>query len=578
MSVLLQCHRLSHSAGTKTLFSNIDLTINTRDRIGLVGHNGCGKSTLLSLLNGSQVADDGEMSRSNQLILETVEQFVDESLLDSTLFGALISKLPVEQQVVEKYRAEKLLIQLGFEPGEFSYLVADLSGGQQNRLMFARAVINQPNLILFDEPTNHLDLKTLLYFERFLGALDAAYLLISHDRQFLDAVTTRTVFLRDQRVYNFSMPYSAARQQLVQDDIAAEASRKVEEKKIDELRASAKRLALWGKIYDNKKLARKAKTMERRVDKLEDNKTFVTRGSGLSLSLDVARAKAKQMLRLENCVIYPPGRESSAPSEEPQQGLFHIDELLIRPGERVALLGHNGVGKSTLIRFAIAEYTDNRELSVVRFNPQCKIGYYDQELELLNPQRGLTETLRDNCPGSENEYKTALIRAGFPYRDLDKKVALLSGGEKARLMFLIIKLNQPNFLILDEPTNHIDIEGKEELEQQILDSEATVLITSHDRRFVDIIADRYLWIHDGELTEINDPETFYSADLAEPDPIACDDSLGIEVVETDEEKILQRIVELETLLQADMQRKTRFQKPKLQAAWQEELRLLNQKL
>lgn len=571
MVALLQCHRLSHAAGTKTLFHNLDLTINTDDRIGMVGHNGSGKSTLISILNGSQQADEGDISRNSSLQLETVEQFMDPVLNEHTLLEALIDKLPEEEKTVSQYKADQLLAQLGFSVTEHDFLVKNLSGGQQNRLMFARAVINEPNVILFDEPTNHLDLKTLVLFEHYLQDMRAAFLIISHDREFLDAVTTRTVFLRDERLYSFDLPYSEAKDALDEQDYAARAAREVEEKNIKRLEASAKRIATWGKVYDNEKLARKAKSMEKRIAKLEDEKTFVTRGSGLNLTIDVGSAQANRMLHIEHQDIRAPVTANT---------LFHIEDLMIRPGERVALLGHNGAGKTTLINLIMDKYEHHKDSDVVKFNPQCQIGYYDQELELLDPVKSITATLHDRCGGADNAIKSALIKAGFPYRDLDKKVAVLSGGEKARLMFLIIKLNQPNFLILDEPTNHIDIQGKEELEQQILDTNATVLITSHDRRFVDNIADRFVLIHDGRLQEIYDPIEFYEMDFVpfHFDGNDSEDTSSASVAAINDENILARIVELEKLLEADLARKPKFQKPKLQAEWRSEIDELNKLL
>jgi len=567
MSVLLQCHRLVHSMGTKPLFTDLDLIINTGDKVGLVGYNGSGKSTLLSILNGRLSPDDGEISRTSDLLLETVEQFIDPGLNERSLFEALCEKMPRDERDFSEYKAVMLLQQMGFNEAELQYKVSNLSGGEQNRLMFARAVINKPTLILFDEPTNHLDLQTLMVFEHFLGSLDVAYLLISHDRHFLDAVTDRTLFLRDHRIYNFNLPFTEARIRLHEQDAAARASRKVEEKKIRELRASAKRLAIWGKVYDNEKLSRKAKSMEKRVEKMEGAKTFVTRGSGLNLTLDVKRSRANRMLQIEKHLIMSPGN-----SPKP---LFYIEDLFIRPGDRVALMGHNGVGKTTLIKQIIQRFETDKAGDTVKFNPQCDIGYYDQELELLDPDRSMVQTLLDHC--SAGDYKAALIKAGFPYLDLDKKVAVLSGGEKARLMFLIIKLNQPNFLVLDEPTNHIDIQGKEDLESQILESNATILITSHDRRFVDIIADRYILIDKGGLREINDPQTFYDMDRT---IIATthDQSEGATEVLHNEEDILNRIVELETLLAEDKARKNKFQKAKMQAQWAREIEGLNARL
>lgn len=572
MQPLLQCLRITHAMGTKTIFEHLDLTINTGDRIGLVGHNGSGKSSLLSILGGDQQPDEGDVSRNRDLQLAVVEQFIAPSLKSSTLLDAVVMNLPVDAQLAERHRAESLLAQLGFDTREFDFSVGDLSGGQQNRLMFARALITEPNLILFDEPTNHLDMKTLVTFEQFLKQLRAAFLVISHDREFLDAVTNHTFILRDQRLYHFDLPCTDARQALAAQDEAAAAAREQEEKQIKRLEASAQRLATWGKVYDNEKLARKAKTMEKRIERMKDERTFVSRGSGLNLELEVAGSQVNRMLHIEQQTISAPDGNS----------LFHIEDMMIRPGDRVALLGHNGAGKTTLINQIMQRYRENSDNDVIRFNPQCDIGYYDQELVMLDDGLTLMETLRDQCGGADAALKGALIKAGFPYRDLDKKVAVLSGGERARIMFLIIRLNQPNFLILDEPTNHIDIEGKEDLEQQILESQATVLITSHDRRFVDNIAQRYLLIEGGKLTEINDPTSFYQSAMTSRKTSSghgqAQQAEKALTGENTEEAVLARILELEALLEADRNRKPKFQKPKLQEAWQAELDELNQQL
>lgn len=259
--------------------------------------------------------------------------------------------------------------------------------------------------------------------------------------------------------------------------------------------------------------------------------------------------------------------------------LFHIEDFFVRPGERVALLGRNGVGKTTLIKLILNQYAQGIDFSkLVKFNPQCRIGYYDQELQNLDPTLSLLQVLRNHCDRTEETYKSSLIQAGFPYQELDKKIAVLSGGEKARLMFLVIRLNEPNFLILDEPTNHIDLEGKEELEAEILQSAATVLITSHDRRFVDNICNRFLLIEAGKLREIQDPEEFYrSTSTASTQPLATPDQPSLILPEA-EEDILQQIIELETLLEADLQRKPRHQKPDLQSRWRRQIKKLNEKL
>lgn len=569
---LLQCHNIGHSVGTKRLFRELTFTINESSKTGLVGHNGAGKSTLLAILANTLDADEGDISRSQQLQLETVEQFLPPELQQQKLLDCLLDKIPVEDRDFSVYKAEKLLDTMGFSLAERDYLVGDLSGGQQNRLMFARAVLNEPNLILFDEPTNHLDMKTLVFFEEYLKSMASSFVIISHDRAFLDAVTDTTIFLRDERLYEFSLPYSKAKTALEAQDIAAAERLKQEEKTIKQLSESAKRLALWGKVYDNEKLAAKAKTMEKRIEKLEEQKTFVSRGSGLSLTLDVSTSKANRALQVEDHEVHSPDG----------QVLFYIEDFYMKPGDRVALLGHNGAGKTSFINELRHSYSDGIRQSI-RFNPQCEMGYYDQEIERLDPGHSMVESLRANCQkGTEADFKAGLIRAGFPYADMDKSVAVLSGGEKARLMFLIIRLNRPNYLILDEPTNHIDIQGKEELEAQILESEATVLITSHDRRFVDTIADRYVVIEDGKLIEVNSPEAFYrqalqtKADSRDKNTSQNQTKQSLEG-QTDDD-LLTRLVELEEKLAADLKRKAKFQKPQLQASWREEISELQRRL
>ena len=572
MTTLIQGHRISHAMGTKQLFNHLDISINSKDRIGLVGHNGSGKSTLLSILNGGETPDEGDLSYNSTLKLETVEQFIDDSLLPLTLVDALGIKLAEDERAYSEYKLPKLLHELGFTEDEHEFCVNDLSGGQQNRLMFARALINEPNLILFDEPTNHLDLATLVQFENLLNSLDIAFLLISHDRQFLDSVTNKTIFLRDQRSYSFALPYSRAKSKLDKQDEAAALRLKEEEKDIKSLKASAKRLAEWGKVYDNEKLARKAKTMGKRIEKLEEAKTFVTKGSALNLTLDVSLSHANRMLQLEN-------RSIKSPGDQPTD-LFFIEDFFIRPGDRVALLGHNGVGKTTLIKLITDTFDADPQSELVKFNPQCDLGYYDQELEILDPAWSLVEALRHCCDRTEGEYKTSLIKAGFPYLDIEKKVKVLSGGEKARLMFLIIKLNEPNFLILDEPTNHIDIQGKEQLEKQLLENNATLLITSHDRRFVDNIADRYVLIENGLLRELNGPAAFYKQNVSrkrERQLSSSDKHISNADAES-EDQMLQRIIELESLLANDRDRKPKFQKIANQEKWLAELNTLNSQL
>jgi ATP-binding cassette subfamily F protein 3 len=568
VTTLLQMLDVTHHAGDRALFEGIDLTLHDGVRAGLVGHNGSGKSTFLDLLSGTTDPDKGEVIRARRARIGRVEQFLPAAIGRLGLIDAVRHGQDPE---IETWAAESILAELGFSAADLRQAAGTLSGGQQNRLMFARAVVHEPDLLLLDEPTNHLDLATLRIFERFLEAYRGGFLLVSHDRAFLDAVTSQTIFLRDGRLYHFDAPYDAARAELEAADEAARRARESEDRKIDSLRASAKRLATWGKVYDNEGLAKRAKNIEKRVERLESERTFVSAGSPLALSVDLGAARAKETVRMEGLNVTPGGRGGGT--------LFRIEELVLRPGERVALLGANGTGKSSLIRMLTAACR-GAGVPGIRVSPQTRLGYYDQELTEARAASSIADFVIERAPVGDHEVRTRLIAAGFPYRDHAKSMQVLSGGERARVLFVVLSLNRPNFLVLDEPTNHIDMDGRMELEAELVGSGAAVLITSHDRRFLDSVAERYLLIRDGRLQVCNDPDAFYDAPeartaataRAEPGPNSptaeAEPSPGV----------LERIVELEALLEADLARKPKFQKPALQAEWRAELAVLYPRL
>jgi len=570
MSTLLQARDVTHGVGERTLFGNLEFTVSVGARVGLVGHNGCGKSTLLDFLAGAPVPDAGEIIYRRGLKVGRVEQFLPDaagrrSVVDAVLDGSAEGN-------DARWRAESLLTDLGIQPTTFELRAADLSGGQQNRLMFARAVIAEPDLLLLDEPTNHLDLATMRVFEAFLNGYRGAFVLVSHDRAFLDGVTSSTWFLRDGRLWGFDLPFSDARTALAEADDAARRSREAEERKIEALRASAKRLAIWGRDFDNEKFARRAKSMEKRAQRMEAEKTFVTEGSPLDLTLDLAAVRSKEVVRVESLRV--------APTAAPDHLLFDIDLLLIRPGERVALLGANGVGKSTFIRMLI-DVLRGADTQGIRLSPQVRLGYYDQELDEAMSESSLVDFIIERVDATDDQVRRRLINAGFPYRDHDKRLSAMSGGERARALFILLSLKAPNFLILDEPTNHIDIEGKEQLEEQLLTSGAAVLITSHDRRFLDTVAQRFVLIRGRRLAEISDPAEFYDTpdDVTMPRRVASAVRSSVTPSKRSaDDDALARIVELEALLEADLARKPKFQKPDLQQQWRAELKELYSRL
>jgi ATPase subunit of ABC transporter with duplicated ATPase domains len=574
MNTLLNVINVSFARGSVPLFENISLSINTGDRVGLVGHNGSGKSSLLSLISGAETPDEGEIRMPRGQKVAMVEQFVPSVLSQMSLIDAVLEILPVEERQQNRYQADELLAQLGFSVAHAELPLHSLSGGQQNLALLARAILLQPELLLMDEPGNHMDVMALQYLQQFLhSGHSGSLLMISHDRELLNSCCNRTVFLRDQRLYSFELPFDAASKALAERDVQAAKARHAEGKEIKRLQTSAKRLAEWGRAYDNEDLARKAKTIQKRVDKLKQEQTTLSRGSGLELHVETESLRSKSLLTIEKAPITIPGGG---------QRLLDIEFQYIRPGDRIALLGRNGVGKSTTINRlvdAIGTFDER-----IRVNPNVQLGYYDQELSQFQGACGRIDWLRERCELPDAPIKSVLLQNGVAYRDFDQPVNTLSGGECARLMFMLFQLNKPNLLILDEPTNHTDIQGRQQLERQLVESGATLIITSHDRRFIERVANRWWWINNRKLVELNGLEEFYAviSDDATSDAKSVATSKvphtsGVPATDNQDD-LLARIEALETLLSADRARKPKFQKPDRQLEWEREIDILWQKL
>jgi len=563
MSLLLQARIDTHSEGGRLLFAGLSLSINRGDRLALVGHNGCGKSTLLALLAGHRALDDGELMPQKGLRLAQVEQFIPSRLTHAAVLEAVLDASADQRQ---SWRAEALLFQLGFDASDLKLRLQDISGGRQTLVLVARTMLQGPDLMLLDEPSNHLDLDALVALEQRLLAFQGAFVVVSHDRRFLDRVTRETLFMRDRAILRIRRPYSEAKQRLDAADEAARAARDAEDKRIDSLRRSAQRLAQWGRDFDNEDLSKRAKAMKRRIERLQDERTFVTSGSPLELSLQLGTSRSKLALKIDETWVPHPA--------DPSKRLFSVPETALRNGDKVALLGENGVGKSTFIRMIVEAARDTQNATKLRLSPQTKLGYFDQELgEVTGEQRMIDFVLKRTAQDSQT-VTARLGRAGFDEADRHKPLSVLSGGERARLMFAVISMCAPNFLILDEPTNHLDIEGREHIEAELEKSKATLLMTSHDRLFTESLATRFFWIRQGRLLEVPSPEAYFEATRAtEPSSVAAQDADP-----TTEDETLERIVELEGKIEAMLRRKRKHQKPERVAHWRAEVSRLNAKL
>lgn len=479
---LISLKNVSYSLGVRPLFSELSFAVEPGERTALVGVNGSGKSTLLQIISGEIDADSGIVARRTGVLIEYVPQMLPVSLREVTLFDSVVQKVPESYRFAGfEYLVAQRLCSSGFERSRHHQLLGTMSGGEFNRALLARALVNDPDVVLLDEPTNHMDIEQVASFERFLREEHtAAMLIVSHDRALLDAVTTRTFFLRDQRIYAFNLPFSEAREALSAAEAAAYARRKSEEKELERLRESANRLAEWGKMYSNEKFSYRAKSMEKRITKLEAQRTFVPRAHRAEVSLETSESASTFLIDIKGLTLSTPdGRH-----------IHTIERLSLRKGERLAVVGRNGCGKSTLMRAIVAQWTHGTRSNEISYNPAMQVGYYDQELSHFGATERMAEAVMTRCSLPQQRLIRELITAEFPFDYHKKLVATLSGGERARLTFLILKLMQPHLLLLDEPTNHLDVEGIEQLEDTLIEGESTVLFVSHDRRFLERVAIR----------------------------------------------------------------------------------------
>ncbi|APA70184.1 ABC-F family ATP-binding cassette domain-containing protein [Janthinobacterium sp. 1_2014MBL_MicDiv] len=576
MTTLISTLALQLDTHDGFLFHELAFTLRQGDRIGLIGHNGCGKSTLLGLLSGTCEASSGSIHFARACRLQHVEQHLPAALASLSLYDALLA--PVLDQPELHWRVDSLLAELGFDLDTAQVPVHSLSGGQHTRLLLGRALLQEPNVLLLDEPSNHLDLPSLLWLEQFLLRWRGAFILVSHDQRLLDNVTTRSWILRDSRLYDFDLPCGPALAALAEADIAAAARHAAEQKEIDRLSASSARLALWGRTYDNEDLARKAKTMQRRVDKLKEVQSFVSEGAPWRLSLRGKALAADQLLALD-------GLDVRAVPASPV--LFHVGQLWLKPGDRVALLGANGSGKSSLLRLCWQAIQAQQERSDLRYHKAANIGYYDQSLRQLADDADLSDALypfavQNEAARSQVARKQALISAGFPYARHGQTVATLSGGERARLLFLGLSLASYHLLLLDEPSNHLDMQGKAELGLALQGFEGGCLLVSHDRDLIETACNRYWVVADGGLEEWLDAASAYArlslGDGQAPAAAPRVETAALAPAQTDVDLQLERLCELEQLLAEDLARKPRHQKPASQQAWLAELERLNQAL
>lgn len=483
------------------LFGDLSFTLAPGDRLGLIAANGRGKSSLLRCLAGQIEPTNGDITRSRGATVALAEQDVPPALSALSLRDAVATALP--DPAGDFWRVDILLDDLEVPEEHRDTPMSALSGGWQRTALLARAAVTEPDVLMLDEPTNHLDLTRIGKLQRWIAGLprDRALVIASHDRAFLDAVTTRSLFLREAASRAFALPYSQARAALVEADLADERQFANDMARAEQLRRQAAKLKNIGINSGSDLLVVKTKQLKDRAEKIEAAaRPAHKEGSAGLIRLANSGTHAKALLSIADTqVATPDGRP-----------LFRTGDLWIEKGDRVVLLGRNGAGKTQMMNAVLSAITKGHP--TIRATPSLVLGHSDQALSHLPPKATPFDLVTAFRTG-DGPARSLLAGAGIRADAQTRPLAPLSGGQKARLAMLLLRLAQPNFYLLDEPTNHLDIEGQEALEDELLAQGATCLLVSHDRSFVQNIGTRFWLIEKKRLVEVASPDLFFQAEL-----------------------------------------------------------------
>jgi len=529
--IQIQLSNVTLILGAKRIFENLNWEIQRGQKIGLIGLNGAGKSSLFRLILGEHSPElGGSVTRARlittgylpqqpelDLTLTAFEaalagnpratevhaelEQVEESLGDPAIYGddrKLAGALDRQHRLIEEYnsfggdsypeRVRSLLLGLGLAESELTKPLSMLSGGQKKLVGLARLLLVRPNVLLLDEPDNHLDLPGKIYLEKLIREYEGTVVIISHDRYLLDAAVTHIAELEDGKLTLFEGDYSSYVADKELRLARQEEVFRAQQHEITRLEVAIKRFAIWGKVYDNEKFAAQAKSMQKRLDKMDKIEKPV---------IDRRRMDLRELngWRGSNKVLELAGVSKFFDSK----CVFKDLNQIIRHGERVGLIGPNGAGKSVLLRMILGE--EKLDKGEVKIGPSVSIAYYAQEHETLDFNQTVLDAVRYAGEMSESRAIAFLLRYLFTYKQVSQKISELSGGERSRLQLALLVLSGANFLVLDEPTNNLDIASAEVLEQALTDFVGSVLVISHDRYFLDRTVQRLLAIENGQLVE-----------------------------------------------------------------------------
>lgn len=542
--IILQANKIERSFAGEVLFDNINLQVDERDRIALVGKNGAGKSTLLKILVGEEEPTSGEINKKKDISLSYLAQdsrFESENTIYDEMLHVFDDLRRMEKQLRQMelemgeksgedldklmsdydrlsenfrqaggftYEADIRAILNGFKFDEsmWQMKIAELSGGQNTRLALAKMLLEKPNLLVLDEPTNHLDIETIAWLENYLVNYSGALIIVSHDRYFLDKVATITLDLTkhslDRYVGNYSRFVELKEQKLLTEAKNYEK----QQKEIAALEDFVNRNLVRASTTKRAQSRRKQLEKMDRLDKPEAGK------KSANMTFQSEKTSGNIVLTVENAAIGYDGEILSEP--------INLD---LRKMNAVAIVGPNGIGKSTFIKSIVDQIPFIK--GEKRFGANVEVGYYDQTQSKLTPSNTVLDELwNDFKLTPEVEIRNRLGAFLFSGDDVKKSVGMLSGGEKARLLLAKLSMENNNFLILDEPTNHLDIDSKEVLENALIDFDGTLLFVSHDRYFINRVATHVLELSEKGSTLYLGDYDYYVEKKAEVEMIQTEEA------------------------------------------------------
>lgn len=542
--MLVAINKLAKNYGFGELFSGVSFSVEKGDRIALVGKNGCGKSTLIKCVVGKEKYD-GTITFGKGVRVACLEQTAPDSVDNRLVLDILkepfaglyerqkgLEKLAEKmcsclanelEKLVEKYSVmqEKFIEDGGYEiDNAINYVVGglniptellereynSLSGGEKTLVHFARILLDEPDLLLLDEPTNHLDIARIEWLENYIRRFKGGIVVVSHDRYFLDKIATKVIDLEENGTI-YTGNYSKFVKEKEDREIREIVEFKNEQRKIAELKSAIKRLREWGERADNPTMFRRAKAIQRRVDEMEANAIAKPKPrKALPIKFNGSRSGDKVILIEKFSLILG------------DKLLFDGASLDIRVFDKIALIGQNGAGKSTLIKCIMGEIKDYD--GMIKIGDSVRIGYLPQLLVFENDKESLLEYV-NRVTGVNNERaRRILARFEFFKEDVERTIGSLSGGEKIRLRIACLLEKDVNTLIFDEPTNHIDIFTRTVLEDAMREFKGTIIFVSHDRYFINKIANKIVEVSDGKLTMYDgDYDMFKHKDDIEPEVV-----------------------------------------------------------